>query len=373
MNKKVLQICMSQGKGGMELYVGRIAEDLKDIGWEVYSVCLEGTRVAQYMDNIGVEKRELPSTFISIMKAKSILKWIKNNNISVVHCHKSSDLRLAIFLKMMARDLRIFFTDHVGGKSSKKDPYHRLAYGIVERVFSISDATYKRNVNNLPLPTERVSRLHHGIDVVKYAPYRDPGLREEKRRSLGVPEGSIAIGLPGRVTPGKGQDIWLKALARLPSDLPYRALSIGGTARSNGGVEEFHDELQAIVKAEGIQDRVDFLGHRNDLDEIVPALDIVCIPSRNEAFGLTVIESMAAGVAIIGSNAGSLPELLPDGFGILVGFDDIDGWAEAIEELLRDSELRESLGHAARERAVAHFSKERHVELLADYYLESKG
>ncbi|WP_040240180.1 glycosyltransferase family 4 protein [Chromohalobacter japonicus] len=368
MAQRVLHVCMSEGKGGMELYVRRIAADLQRAGWAVYAVCLEGSRVSDYMRELDVERRCFSSNASALWHARSILAWMRDQRIEVVHFHKSSDLRLALLLKLMSKELTFFYTDHVGGTSQKKDLYHRLAYGTLHRVFSISDATYERNVNNLPLPVERISRLHHGVDVEAYAPYPDAEARQAKRRALGISEGAVAIGLPGRVTPGKGQRVWVEALAGLPGDLAFHALSIGGTTWDSGGVEAFHEELQERVVAKGLNEQVVFLGHRDDLSEILPALDIVCIPSRNEAFGLTVIESMASGVAIVGSNSGSLPELLVDDCGLLVEPDDIEGWSRALEGLIRDEGLRRSLADAARKRAVDAFSRDRHVEILAEYY-----
>lgn len=371
MLKKVLHISMSSGKGGLELYVGRVAKDLTQLGWEVYSINLENTKVSEYMEKEGIESLTFASNFASILSFLKVVRWIKKNKISVIHCHKSSDLRLALVIKPFLQGVRIFYTDHVGGSSSKKDPYHRLAYSAVERVFSISDATYVRNVKNLPISSRRISRLHHGIDVEKYIPYSDSNRREEKRRNLNIPAKSVAVGLPARVTPGKGQEIWIKALAKIPESLPIVAFSIGGIDRDSGGTEEYYEKMIRLANLEKISNRVVFLGHRDDLHEIIPAMDIICIPSRNEAFGLTVIESMAAGAAVIGSSSGALPELLGEEGGVLVDPSDVDAWARAIENLAQDETLRQSLGYAARKRAVNYFSKGAHVSALESYYMET--
>ncbi len=77
--------------------------------------------------------------------------------------------------------------------------------------------------------------LPHGVDIDKYQPNRDPAAITAKREALNVPADAVLIGLPGRVTPGKGQDIWVKALLELDPSLHFYALSIGGTDYASGG------------------------------------------------------------------------------------------------------------------------------------------
>ena len=97
-------------------------------------------------------------------------------------------------------------------------------------------------------------------------------------------------------------------------------------------------------------------------------LDLVCIPSENEAFGLTIIESMACGMPIIGSNTGSLPELVDEASGVLVGPFDVEAWRDAMAALIEDDARRQAMGAAARTRVERHFSNKQHVKRLMGYY-----
>ncbi|WP_422103329.1 glycosyltransferase family 4 protein [Vreelandella sp.] len=371
MANKVLQLCLSDGKGGMELYVDRIIEDLQSEGWEVFGICLKDTKVATYMQRNEIPYKAFASNGQALSHVFSIRRWLIEQNISVIHCHKSSDLRLTTLLKALLPKLRILYTDHVGGQRPKKSPYHRVAYGSVDRVLSISQATHQRNVRNLPLPQERVVCLPHGVDIEKYQPTSDSAAIAAKREALDVPADAVMIGLPGRVTPGKGQDIWVKALLELDPSLNFYALSIGGTDYASGGVEAFYAELQRLIAGTPLADKITFLGHRSDLTDILPVLDVVCIPSENEAFGLTIIESMACGMPIIGSNTGSLPELVSADAGVLVGPFDVPAWREAMDTLIRDAATRKAMGLAARRRVEEHFSNKQHVKRLMEIYTAS--
>ncbi|UYF99986.1 glycosyltransferase family 4 protein [Halomonas sp. GD1P12] len=365
---KVLQLCMSDGKGGMELYVDRVIEDLHAEGVEVIGICLRQTRIETYFQRHGVAFKAFSSNLDALKNAWRIRRWLIDENVRIVHCHKSSDLRLTALLKLLLPNLRVLYTDHVGGQRAKKSPYHRFAYRNVDYVLSISQATHARNVNNLPVPRERVICLPHGVNIDTYHPVTDRASIAAKRAELGIPESAVAIGLPGRVTPGKGQDVWVKALLALPQELDFFAVSIGGTDYASGGTEEFYQTLVELIDGTPLADKIRFLGHRSDLTEILPVLDLVCIPSENEAFGLTIIESMACAMPIIGSNTGSLPELVDKDSGVLVGPFDIDAWQRAMAALIEDDARRRAMGAAARTRVERHFSNRQHVKRLMGYY-----
>ncbi len=100
-------------------------------------------------------------------------------------------------------------------------------------------------------------------------------------------------------------------------------------------------------------------------------MDIVCVPSRNEAFGLTVIEAMAAGKAVVGSDSGALPELIEPATGRLAPPDDPAAWGRALAELADDAARREAMGEAARARVARDFTLETHVAGLVAAYAEA--
>lgn len=370
MSGKVLQLCLSKGAGGLEVYLARIIAGLKQQGWDVYGVALEGTRVAEYMHAAGIHYRARKSQAQALMGVRSIVRWMRLEGIEVIHCHKSSDLRLAALIKCFLPRIKLLYTDHVGSKRAKKDMFHRWAYGKVDRVLSISDETRERNVNALPLPADRITRLHHGIEIDQFPPLSSRDDRHALLRELGLPTDVATICLPARVAEGKGHEVWLKALAQLPTELAWHGVILGGTEWAQGGDETYVAGIKALVEQLGLTSRVTFTGHRSDIRRLLPAFDILCIPSRNEAFGLTVIESMAAGRPVVGSNSGAIPELLTDNSGLLATFDDPASWAAQLTMLLNDAALQERLGNAGRKRVEAHFSQQQHVEKLIRLYTD---
>ncbi|MDQ7734490.1 glycosyltransferase family 4 protein [Halomonas sp. SpR1] len=352
----------------MELYVDRIIEDLQGEGWKVFGICLTNTKVETYMRRNGIPYKAFSNRAKALADIFVLRRWLLEEKITVIHCHKSSDLRLTTLLKLLLPNLKILYTDHVGGTSPKKNLYHRIAYSKTDRILSISQATYDRNISNLPVARDRIACLPHGVDTNKYRPCFELATINAMREALGIPVDAVVIALPGRVTPGKGHDVWVNALLALNPVLNFYALSIGGTDYATGGVESFYEQLQNAIAGTELKNKVTFLGHRSDLADILPVLDIVCIPSKNEAFGLTIIESMACGLPIIGSNSGSLPELVDANSGVLVEPFNVPAWRDAMEALIRNESQRKAMGRAARQRVEQHFSNKQHVKRLIEYY-----
>ncbi|MDF9435715.1 glycosyltransferase [Chromohalobacter israelensis] len=371
MQHKVLHICLSRGWGGLEMYPVRIIPELVRQGWRAYVLTLEGTRLAQALaDSKAVEVRSVRSPSRALWQLPALVRWLRRRGIGVVHCHKSSDLRLGALLKCLCPELRLIFTDHMGVTRPKHDPYHRWVYRRVNRVLSISEATLARNRKAFPLPASRITPLYLGVDTARFTPRLEAAERQTLRDDLGIPREAVAIALPGRLTPGKGQQVLLDAFMRLvdAGDRQSHLVLIGGLEAGEGGNSTFIASLRQQIAERGLQYRVTFTGFRRDLARLFEVLDIVCVPSRNEAFGLTVIEAMAAGKAVVGSDSGAIPELIGAGCGRLVDPQDPAAWAATLRELRDAPALREQLGTAARRLANARFTLAKHVTGLRAVY-----
>lgn len=357
----VLQICLSQGWGGLEMYPIRVGKGLVERGWRVFGLALAGSRVASDMKAAGFEVFEAASRNQAILRLPALLRWMKQSGIQIVHCHKSSDLLLAALLGTIS-SFRLIFTEHMGSKRPKKDPLHRWIYGKVDRVLSISDETLRRNRAALPLPAERIQRLWLGTELTSCE--EEPALI---RGELGIPTGPL-IGMVGRFSPGKGQRELLEAFALLRTEFPdLQLLLVGGTLATEGADEPFVTELECDIAQRQLGGVVHFSGFRRDTARMLQAMDVVVIPSHNEAFGLTVIEAMAAGKPIVGATTGAVPEVL-GGVGLLAEPLQPQVIAAQIKVLLRDPELSDRLGKLARERAEQEFDMSQHLKALCMHY-----
>ena len=373
--KRVMHICLSESWGGLEMYPMRVTPELQRQGWEVHGIALEASRVAESFRSAGLEPLTFRSRASALLSVFSVLDYLKRHDIRVMHAHKSSDMRLGALLVSLWPELRLFFTDHMGVKKPKKDFYHRWAYSKLQRLFAISQATYQTNLAAFPLPADRIAQLYYGIDLTAYSQRLSAMDRLAIHRSMGVPENKLVVALPGRINEAKGHKVWVNALAQLKlrADVPdWCGVIVGEAGGEDVKPGGFIDQLEAQIGSLGLTEDIVFTGFRSDLSQCLKAMDVVCIPSVNEAFGLSVIEAMAAGCAVVGSASGAIPELIATDRGRMAAPDAPDAWANAIAELISDESLRTALGSSASVWVHECFGIDRHVRALTEAYLQKE-
>ena len=213
---------------------------------------------------------------------------------------------------------------------------------LTDRVVAISHAVLS-NVAGA-IPDERHCVVPNAADEVYFNLADDPSFC---RRSLGLREEGLIIGVPGTLRRIKGHPFFLSAAESVLRSNPNVSVAITGSGPSN-----YVEELKTLVRNAGIEARVHFLGEVNDMPRFYRACDLICVPSRSEGFGRTVIEACAVGVPVIATNVGGIPEVIDDGeTGLLVSYGDVPALAEAIKRVLNDQSLRFRLADAARQKA----------------------
>jgi glycosyltransferase involved in cell wall biosynthesis len=173
--------------------------------------------------------------------------------------------------------------------------------------------------------------------------------------------------LAGQVAEIKGLWDYIEA-ARLLIDRNRRVtfLVIGDDLKNSGALRV---EAEQAVLRQGLSDRVRFLGFRNDVPRLMPAFDIVAMPSHVEPLGLAALEGMAVARPVVASRVGGLAEtVLNDVTGFLVPPRDPVRLAAAIEQLALNPAQAETFGLAGRERVIAHFSIDAHVSAMQAIY-----
>lgn len=200
----------------------------------------------------------------------------------------------------------------------------------------------QEGVGRFPWRRTREHYVPNGIRV------RAPATRAERvaaRRELGLGDDDVAAIMVARLDRLKGQDLLLRAVARLAPHEPRLKVVIVGE-----GPER--DDLVGLAARLGIADRVVFTGLRRDVPRLLAAADLGVLPSAHEGVPMSVIEQMAAGLPVVVSAVGGLPDVVHDGEeGYLVPAGDLDALTRRLGELAGDDELRRAFGKAARLRA----------------------
>jgi glycosyltransferase involved in cell wall biosynthesis len=217
--------------------------------------------------------------------------------------------------------------------------------------------------------------VYNAIDLKRYSPMGEKTDLDSLAGLTPAFANTVRIGLAATLAHWKGHAVFLRALARLPKDLSYRAYVIGGPIYQTDNSQRTLDELRALAAELGIADRVGFTGYVADTASAIRALDILVHASTQpEPFGRVIAEGMACGRAVICSAAGGAAELIDDGMDALAHPPGDDAaLAGRMAELVRDPELRARLGRVARITAERRFERSRLSEEVVPLYHRLRG
>jgi glycosyltransferase involved in cell wall biosynthesis len=215
-----------------------------------------------------------------------------------------------------------------------------------------------------PIFEGRADVLHDGVQL---PPLVDLPGRLALKRELGLPLDRPVVALTGQVSEVKGIWEFVEAAALLAvSDVPAHFAVLGDDLKGNGALRV---AMEQKVAALGLFARFTFLGFRADAPRLIPAFDVVAVPSHVEPLGNATLEAMAAGVPVVGSRVGGIPEMVVDGVtGFLVPPKTPASLAGRLALMTRDAELRGGHGAAARRRVEQHFSLPLHADRLQAVY-----
>jgi glycosyltransferase involved in cell wall biosynthesis len=197
----------------------------------------------------------------------------------------------------------------------------------------------------------RVSIIYPAAPEAPAGPIPDAAGIERYRREFS-PQGRALIGVFGRISRWKGQDVFLRALAELPN---VNGVIVGA---AYFGDEDFERELKKLARELGVEQRVVFAGHLNDVMTAMRACDVVAHCSTSpEPFGQVIVQSMLAGTPVVASDGGGAREIVAhDETGQLTPLQDHHALAAAIQRYLDDPQWSQQLAQAAERRARKNFS-----------------
>ncbi|NLY53591.1 MAG: glycosyltransferase family 4 protein [Firmicutes bacterium] len=267
----------------------------------------------------------------------------------VVHTHAS----LAARLVAKHKGYPVVLTRHTLGPDLPPGGYkgwqrwlHRwVAVNLSDAVIAVSEACRQRLLAE-GVPESCVRLIYHGIDPTPYLSATRAGWRQR----LGLTATEPVLITVARLAPVKGLKFALEAAAILQRDnIPFTWLFVGQGSELSS--------LQEQTAALGLGQQVRWLGYQTDIPGLMAAADIKILPSLQEALGLVILEAMAAGLPIVASNVGGIPELVQDGqSGILVPPGTSIALASAIKQLLADQSRASSMGLVGRQRVLAQFT-----------------
>ncbi|MBM4045270.1 MAG: glycosyltransferase family 4 protein [Planctomycetes bacterium] len=290
------------------------------------------------------------------------LRLFRGHRIDIIHTHiRPADFHGGL-AAMLARNVLAVCTLH--GKvntdelGQQHDDLAAQVYSFAlrrffDRVLTVSEALRREALDITGAKPERFVHVTNGIDLSRFKALAP---RAVKRRELGLDDGDLAVGMMSRFVSNesvtKGHPEFFAAARAVLSRVPTAKFVLIGDGVTRPA-------YQQRVQADGLADRFLFLGHRDDVPDVLAALDVSVLPSLGEGLPRALMESMAAGVPVIGTELDGIVELLDRGrVGLLVPPRNPEALANAMFTLLTQREQAKRLAAEGRHRVEAHYSKE---------------
>jgi mannosyltransferase len=291
---------------------------------------------------------------IARMNAADLLKCWRRREPLIWHARRNDEMIAGVLLKALGWPLKLVFT------SAAQRHHSWLTRWLIRRMDAII-ATSDISASYLKC---EATVIPHGVDTDRFA----PADRAAAFAEAGLP-GRHAIGCFGRVRAQKGTDVFVDAMCRLLPRYPdFIAVIVGAITLDQTA---FANDLKKRIETAGLSSRIVMTGELpiEELPRWYRRLTIYAFTSRNEGFGLTLLEAMSSGAALVASRAGAAELVVEDGVtGVLTPPGDVDALVAALEPMLRDPAAAAAMGARARARVVEKFSLDAEANRIAEVY-----
>ncbi len=361
----VCQLLHGLRVGGAEVLAARLARELSQAYRFVFACLDELGTLGEQLRGEGYTVEVLGRRpGVDWRCGRDLRAFLRRERVDLVHAHQYAPFFYATAARIPGGRTPVLMTEH--GRTFPDYPRpkrmlaNRFLLGRRDRVVGVGLAVRDALIAHEGMPPRRVGVIYNGVDLPAYR--AAPRARADVRRELGLRPDDLAIFQVARLDPLKDHATAIRTMAHLARRRPEARLILVGEGPEGPAIRD-------LVRGHDLGEHVRFLGLRADVPRLLPAADVCLLTSLSEGIPLVLIEAMAAGLPVVSTRVGGVPEVVEDGrTGLLAPPAGPDALAAAILKLAADPALRESMGLAGRERAVALFSERKmHGEYLGLY------
>jgi glycosyltransferase involved in cell wall biosynthesis len=358
----IIQFIYSFQLGGSEIYATNISKQIDQSKFKIIVFAMDkGGLLENDLKTYGITSLVVhrPNRFSPALFIK-IYRLYQRYHPKVIHTHHFTQLLYgAPAAKLLGA--RVIHTEH--SIEQFKRPRIRFAMKclsyLCHKVTIIGEEGAQYLIHKVGIPASKVEVIPTGVDTTLCTESRD-SIRGELHLSL---EDRVAI-IVARLSPEKNHLFLLETFRKVLNRMPIAKLLIVGE-----GTEEAN--IRRLIETLGIEKHVRLLGARRDIPRLLSACDLFTLSSTREGLPIAILEAMAAGLPVVSTDVGDVRMAVKDGVnGILVPSGDSERYADAVLELLTDSDKRNEYGRKGRELVLQNYSLEAMVKRYDELYAE---
>lgn len=355
---KVLYVITKSNWGGAGKYVFDLATAAQSRGWEVAVVAGGEGELLTKLHQEGIRTIPLPKMKRDIQflgeigSLFNLIKIFKAEKPDVIHLNSPKAGGLGAVAGRLARVPKIIFTGH-GWAFNEKRPFWQkpvifffqwLMIILSHQTIAVSKKT-AQDINFLPFVKKKITIIYNGFTATNLLPKKEAREKLDSEDRDGIWLGALA-----ELHKNKGLDILLLAFKKVMEKIPGLTLIIIGEG-------EERENLARIISRYQLANNVHLVGRRENAATLLPAFDLFILPSRTEALPYALLEAGSAGLPVIASNVGGIPEIIENNKeGALVQAENTHLLADKILELLANKKLMETYGKNLQQKITIHFS-----------------
>ncbi len=334
---KIFEMESSKGWGGQEKRTVRLINNINKEKFELFYAVQPDSKL--YENRSKIDAKIIPIKMKQSYDIKAIFnlcKIVKKYNIDIISTHSGKDAWLGSIVGKITNK-KVIRTRHLQTPINST-----VSYNLSTKIVAVSKQV-ENYLKEKGVKKDKLTTIYTGIDTEKFKPGN--GIL---KKELNLDKNSIIIGIVAVLRNAKRHKDLIEAITQIDNSNIHLIIVGSGPQEEN---------IKKIILEKNISEKITMLGHREDVEKILPDFDIFVLPSNMEALGTSILEASSCGVPCIGSKVGGIPECIIDNkTGFLFENQNIDDLKAKINILIKDKNKRKEFAKSARELILKNFS-----------------
>lgn len=299
---------------------------------------------------------------VELHRFRPLQRFLAEEEVCLVHAHKIGSNFWASLLGGVSK-IPVIAHVHGQAESARNTWVDRFVARSARKIIAVSEFERDRMTRREGIDPEKIAIIYNGVTSTDFVGDKDESLAGDLGLDLGAP----LVGIVAALRPEKNHELFLRSAARVLRTRPDANFLVIGDGPRRPVLEEMARKL-------GIETRLRFLGAVGEIPRYLSILDVGVLTSKREGLPMALLELQAAGIPVVATHVGGIPEVITDGEnGYLVDPGDERGLAHRIEELLERRDRSRAMGRSGQQRVEMQFSETLMIQRVEDLYSQVLG